>query len=556
MENKVNFNVLEVIEKVYLHSRDSHLRPALFEVLDNELYLLSEYLHVDRLTALLFANAFTLWYTEGTFNAVFKYFGMNEFLEVLKHRAQIELLFTRSLLSNKRAKQREINKYDLPQTVINRISQNEAMPLLQEEVREKTFVDVLQEFDVLNDRFTAEQINFCEFYNEMYELVDGHLHFSFLARMKSWKLDDFETYFLLKTIWGAVDRGDNQYCTSVSDTANDYYQTKWMAREIIDTVIDGESRLTVLKLIDLDKARFRNYTCARLSRNVIKLLKETENLELEFLEDESTRLMQYRKIKQKPLFYNPGESSRIETLKNVLADTKFRAMQKKMAQKAMPAGITVLFHGEPGTGKTESVLQLAKMSGRNIFKVDISQTKTMWFGESEKLIKKIFTDYAELKKEEKRCPILLFNEADAVISKRKTSSGSTTADTENAIQNILLEEFESFDGILFATTNLVDNMDAAFERRFLFKVKFEKPAVVNAARIWQSKLTFLSEEESLQLAENFPFSGGEVENIARKSLMHELLEGAAPDFSQVQEFCLAESWKESASTQQIGFRQI
>ena len=492
MESKVNFDVLETMEKIYLHSKDSHLRPALFEVLDTELNQLSEYLHVDRITALIFANAFTLWYTDGSFNAVFKYFGMNEFLEVLKHRAHIELLYERNLLRNKRPHKREMNSYDLPQSVINRISKGEVMPVYHEEIRDKGFTDVLQEFDELSERFDEDKISFHEFRYEMNALIKANLHFPFIEKIKTWKLDDFETYFLLDTLWDAVNSGDNQYNTSVSSTVNDYYKTRSMALEMISALINGETRLTFLKLIDLDKARFGNRTHARLSKNVIKLLKETQNLELEFLEDESSRLIQHRKIKHKPLFYNPDEISRIETLKSVLTETKFRAMQKKMAQKAMPIGITVLLHGEPGTGKTESVLQLAKERGRNIFKVDISQTRTMWFGESEKLLKKIFTDYAEFKKEEKRCPILLFNEADAVIGKRKTSGSSSTADTENTIQNILLEELENFDGILFATTNLVENMDAAFERRFLFKVKFEKPALVNAVNDFSCRVVLKS----------------------------------------------------------------
>jgi SpoVK/Ycf46/Vps4 family AAA+-type ATPase len=72
--------------------------------------------------------------------------------------------------------------------------------------------------------------------------------------------------------------------------------------------------------------------------------------------------------------------------------------------------------------------------------VEISQSKSMWFGESEKLVKKIFRDYIELHKMLDLAPILLFNEADAILSSRKTNSQSSVSQTENAIQNILLEE--------------------------------------------------------------------------------------------------------------------
>src|SRR5690606_855946 len=210
-----------------------------------------------------------------------------------------------------------------------------------------------------------------------------------------------------------------------------------------------------------------------------------------------------------------------------------------------------IFHGVPGTGKTESVYQLARSSGRNIFKVDISETKSMWFGESQKLVKNIFKTYQQYQKTEALCPILLFNEADAVIGKRKAAGSSNVADTENAIQNILLEELENFDGILFATTNLIGNLDSAFERRFLYKINFEKPKIHAAAKIWKSKLPYHSDEEAHKLASEFNFSGGEIENIARKILLDEVLNNISPKFIQTQKHCQSEKWMES--NQKIGF---
>jgi SpoVK/Ycf46/Vps4 family AAA+-type ATPase len=83
----------------------------------------------------------------------------------------------------------------------------------------------------------------------------------------------------------------------------------------------------------------------------------------------------------------------------------------------------------------------------------------------------LLIDFTNFKKTQKACPILLFNEADAIIGKRKSTDSSSVADSENAIQNVLLEELENFDGILFATSNLVANLDSAFERRFSIQSK-------------------------------------------------------------------------------------
>ena len=149
---------------------------------------------------------------------------------------------------------------------------------------------------------------------------------------------------------------------------------------------------------------------------------------------------------------------------------------------------------------------------------------------------------------------MLFNEADALFSKRKDSSSSNVAQTENAIQNIILEEMEKLEGILIATTNLIDNLDGAFERRFLFKIRFDNPTVEAKQSIWKSKLSWLSEDESRILAERYNFSGGEIDNIVRKVIMEEVLNGKRPDIRFIEDLCRHEKIgnKETGS---IGFRR-
>jgi SpoVK/Ycf46/Vps4 family AAA+-type ATPase len=134
-------------------------------------------------------------------------------------------------------------------------------------------------------------------------------------------------------------------------------------------------------------------------------------------------------------------------------------------------------------------------------------------------------------------PILLFNEADAIISKRREIGSSGVAQTENAIQNIILEELEKFEGIFMATTNLVNNLDTAFERRFLFKIEFRKPDVTIKAQIWKSKLPALTMLECEALASQFDLSGGQIDNIIRKSEIYEIIHGLTVDFGHLVEFC-------------------
>ena len=125
------------------------------------------------------------------------------------------------------------------------------------------------------------------------------------------------------------------------------------------------------------------------------------------------------------------------------------------------------------------------------------------------------------------------------------------AQTENTIQNIILEEMERLDGILVATTNMADNLDSAFERRFLFKIKFDKPAMDARKRIWLSKMPSLSEEDAQALATDFSFSGGEIDNIIRKATIMEVLEGKRPDLQDIRRLCREE--KMHGDRARIGF---
>ena len=227
-------------------------------------------------------------------------------------------------------------------------------------------------------------------------------------------------------------------------------------------------------------------------------------------------------------------------------------MRERLEKQNFSKGLAILLYGEPGTGKTESVMQIAKETGRAVMHVDISNTKSMWFGESEKIIKQVFADYRRLCERSKVKPILLFNEADAIFSKRKDVSRSNVAQTENAIQNIILEEMENLDGILVATTNLADNFDAAFERRFLFKVRFDKPTIEAKKSIWMNKLNMLTDEEAQTLAVQFDMSGGQIDNIVRKVIMNEIVKGETPTLAGLKTLC-AEEKLNCGNLTRIGF---
>ena len=295
-----------------------------------------------------------------------------------------------------------------------------------------------------------------------------------------------------------------------------------------------------------------------------KLILTDRGKELYFGEDarffvekiDDKELIRASGIREKRLFFSPEEQEQLSLVGNVLNEENYRALVDRLEAKSLPRGIAVLLYGEPGTGKTESVMQWARQSGRDIVHVDISASKSMWYGESEKIVKQIFTRYRSICKHSAQKPILLFNEADALFSTRQNLTGRGSIDqTENAIQNIILEEMETLDGILIATTNLVDNLDKAFERRFLFKIRFNKPSVEAKRNIWLDKLPVLTDEQATRLAATYNFSGGEIDNIVRKVTLTEVVDGTAPSWENLIRICNEEKIGRGGSSGKIGFNR-
>lgn len=260
-------------------------------------------------------------------------------------------------------------------------------------------------------------------------------------------------------------------------------------------------------------------------------------------------------ITTKSLFYNDREQALVDRLYDLMESDHFAKVQENLRNEGLRPGVCILLSGGPGTGKTELVLQLAKKSGRAIYQVDMSELRSKWVGESEKNIQHIFDRYALCAKICDKAPILLFNEADGIINKRMEGAERLSDKSENTIQNIILQNMERFEGIMIATTNLVANMDRAFERRFLFKVQFDNPSLKARESIWHAAIPELSEVEVKTLAMEFDgFSGGQIENVARKRLIDKIL-GREVSLDEMRGYCQTEHYDESQTQKSVlGFR--
>lgn len=440
------------------------------------------------------------------------------------------------------------NAFELSTELLHCILHNKKITVIQNLQKNDSIVEMIKKMG----KFIESSENMFEKKRQIWTLENKNGENDFITKTKTLIPDDIcDRMFFYDSCYDML-RG---HATNLNHTIDDVYN-------IEDKMLKADCFLNeshiLLKTGLLEFTQKGNLSDSTLElTTTAKELMLGDDAKLFMKSAKGTDIILPENIKQKELFYSAENQTEINRLKSSLEDKNFHSIRERLAEKGLLKGIAVLLYGAPGTGKTESVYQIAKETGRKIFHIDISSAKSCWFGESEKIVKRIFTDYKQMCKAAKpeqgeKLPILLFNEADGILSKRKDSTRGNVAQTENAIQNIILEEMENLDGIMICTTNLADNLDLAFERRFLFKIRFENPTAEAKQKIWKSKLDWLSEDTIAAVAQNYDLSGGQIDNIVRKITMDEVLTGKKPDFDELTALCKTERLA-NAAERKIGF---
>ena len=194
-------------------------------------------------------------------------------------------------------------------------------------------------------------------------------------------------------------------------------------------------------------------------------------------------------------------------------DNKEKILSDWKLDKYIKPGFRVLFYGPPGTGKTLTASLIGKYTKKDVYRVDLSQVMSKYIGDTEKNLASIF-DVSEHKGW-----ILFFDEADALFGKRG-SGGGNQAMVQHMNQQIayLLQRIEDYDGLVILATNLKDNIDTAFRRRFQSMILFSKPNADQRFSLWENMLSSLklSKEINLkEIANKYDISGGAMINVLR-----------------------------------------
>ena len=512
--------LLQAIEKVVELAEDSKMSDEFMLKAAPEINLLAESFGITERQAVLFCVCMEKGPRRVDYDDLASYLDLNK-IGVLSFASDIDALVRRRLLKFRDVKDED--DFDIPAVVIRSLKHNEVYQLPQ-----RKGLDCAALFELLDQWFEDlddDAISSHALCEELQQLFEDNPQVGFVKHLKEYYLSDEDEMMVAFFAHRLVNRDDDdiRFCDieDLYDSRADFTNAKGKLRS-------GEHKLQTKKLIEhkcvdglADVTKYKLTDAAK--RDLLAEMK------INATEEKLADMLDASKLTEKKLFFPKDIERQVEELGSFLQPENYQKIQERMKEKGFRYGFACLFYGSPGTGKTETVYQLAKKTGRNIMVVDVPQLKSMWVGQSEKNVKALFDRYREQVSKAKLTPILLFNEADAIIGKRKNGAENAVDKMENSLQNIILQEMEQLDGILIATTNLQQNMDKAFERRFLYKIKFEKPTEEARASIWHAMIPELSDLDIHTLASKYDFSGGQIENIARHYAIDTILHGQSED---------------------------
>jgi AAA+ superfamily predicted ATPase len=186
-------------------------------------------------------------------------------------------------------------------------------------------------------------------------------------------------------------------------------------------------------------------------------------------------------------------------------------------------GLSVLFSGEPGTGKTMVAGLVAHDLGAELYRIDLSRIVSKYIGETEKQLAAIFDEATVAR------VALLFDEADSMFAKRTEVKNSVDR-YANLEVNFLLQKMEEFDGLAILTTNFKQSIDEAFLRRLRFRVHFPKPEEGERIALWRTLIPPTAQVapdiDFARVAQRFDFSGGHIRNAVVRAAFIAASEGS------------------------------
>src|SRR5690554_3774591 len=513
---------------------------------------LSLLLGLNKAETLLFSHAYFLTITK-------EHFESSDIREALTNDPYLigEIIQTLNTLDDKGlihiGRDLISDQYRVTTNIVIDISMNKKPTILNPN-KDKDFFEVCDDLVELFLMKMENMMSFKEFHSQLDKLIDTYSSFKPFIFLKKKRVPKEEWPIFLFTFLSHI---HGEKAASVKKGSSKLYYGVKKQFQIKTKLINKTAVVMKKGFLAFSGGDFKSTDEVMVTEVTMKeILGKDFEIIIANLEQESVDkdLLLSERITKQELFYNEEEGKQLDKIAMILKPNRLHNIQKKLLESGHKEGVCILLHGQPGTGKTESVLQMARKTGRPIMKVEIASIRDKYIGESEKNLLEVFKKYEHIRKNAKLTPILLFNEADALLNKR-VEVRQNSDQMNNAMQNILLEELENFKGIMFATTNLANNLDTAFERRFLFKVEFNNPDSNVRRSIWLQHFPQLKSENISALVENHKLSGGQIENIVRKVKLDNILNGGEVKVEELIQLCKHEFLNSPKSeAQKIGFR--
>ena len=550
---------VEIIARELYHTR---LDPKVLKQLEPHLRIISSYLGVSDFQSAIFSILVALNLQSSTvdMHEIARFFEVN-IITVAKNILDFKTLIEKKLIrattgENRRRRQQEhlnSEEYFVERNVYQSLLtgskiNNKANPA-------KDVYDFLHEVGTVlkgkNDYSCFDDLT-----NEIDSLISENGHLDFIKALKMFDLTpESIIIYLFVSIEFATDPNENIELSNIIGYLFDDIRKNMRIRKLF---LSNEHPLLKYELLELEQGSFRSDRAVLLTDKSVEMITGEDRALFEKIKvkNQQEHIILSKNIVPVKLFFDQKMQKSIDFIYDILMPENHQTLMKRLMDEGLRGGLCIMFYGYSGCGKTELVKQIALKTGRDIIQINISETKSKWYGDSEKLIKKVFDNYRDrVEKTTSVSPVMLINEADGIFSIRKPVSESNVSSTEVAYQAILLNELESLSpkSIVFLCLNNIKSIDSSFYRRVLIKQYFGKNDPSVRAQMWKSKLPFLTEDELNTLAQ-FGVSGGAIENVQRKIILTKALYNVEkPDINMILDFIKEENVGKNETIPKIGF---
>lgn len=543
---------IEYLNQIFENSKNSKLDYSGKVDIDPAIRYIAELFNTTHIQSCLFAIIFNFQMddTEIGFERLLKFLGlgMTDYFDL---KSDVKLLIDKRLIILKRdnnTKNLYNSSFTINQKVLDALFENKSIEdgLSESEV---TYVLFCSHISRVIRQNSMRRLSIYELVELVTDIENRNQNLTAIKLLKELRIE-IEERIILYSLSESL-TGDNESMVNLSSMIKQIFGTE-SYMSILSSFMTREQDLQLKELVEIEsKGCVEDALIGLTTKGKTILLGDSAtfyNIQV------STKhnLIRCESIVEKQLFFNEKLKSEIDFFKSSIRPENLLKLKEKLLESKIKKSIVTIFDGLPGSGKTESCYQIAKELGYDLFVLDFTQMKSAYYSESQKLVREAFDEYREVCKTNVRPVILLINECDGLLHQRISSSDSHSSDqTENEIQTILLEEFEKSNDVIILTTNIIDNIDNAFYRRFLFKIRFDNPDKKVIKQIYQSKLPWLQDDEFEKLS-TIELSGGEIDNVVTKIVLHEVIHSEKPSLEIIRDFCRQEK-VEKRKMKKLGF---